>query len=231
MIYLPDVHESIAVIIAGKVKEKYYRPTFVLTKAADGGAKGSGRSIENYDMYEELSACKELFSKYGGHKMAAGLSLPEENIDILRQRLNDNCKLEGDDFEPVLHIDMVMPLRYADMDLVREFKKLEPFGNGNTKPVFAQRDVVLLSGRILGKNKNCGKYRITDESGGFYDMMYFGDMEKWHEFLTGKFGADMVNNLYDGKTDGSMKVNVAYYPDINSYQGRESLQFIMNDFT
>lgn len=230
VIYLPDVHESIAGIIAGKVKEKYYRPTIVLTKAADGGVKGSGRSIEKYDMYEELSGCKELFTKFGGHKMAAGLSLPEENIDILRSRLNENCSLSEGDFEPTLHIDMVMPLKYADMNLVREFECLEPFGNGNTKPIFAQRDVALLSGRILGKNRNCGKYRISDESGQIYDMMYFGDMEKWHDYLSEKYGQDAIDDLYSGNTDGSMKVNIAYYPDINSFQGRQSLQFVMSDF-
>ena len=230
VIYLPDVHESIAGIIAGKIKEKYYRPTFVLTSASDGGAKGSGRSIEKYDMYEELSACKDLFTKFGGHKMAAGLSLPEENIEILRDRLNENCHLEGADFEPVLHIDMVMPFKYADMALVREFEKLEPFGNGNSKPVFAQRDVTLLSGRIMGKNRNCGKYKVTDESGSIYEMIYFGDMEKWHEALSEKYGRKAVDELYNGSTDGKMKVNVAYYPDINSYQGRDSLQFIMNDY-
>lgn len=230
VIYLPEVHESIAGIIAGKVKEKYYRPTFVLTKASDGGAKGSGRSIEKYDMYEELSSCKELFTKYGGHKMAAGLSLPEENIEILRRKLNENCTLEGNDFEPVLHIDMVMPLKYADMELVREFEKLEPFGNGNSKPVFAQRDVVLLSGRIMGKNRNCGKYRISDEQGKMYEMVYFGDMDKWHQALADRYGQKAVDDLYDYNKDGEMKVNIAYYPDINSFQGRESLQIVMNDF-
>ncbi len=230
VIYLPDVHESIAGIIAGKIKEKFYRPTIVLTKADDGGVKGSGRSIEKYDMFEELSACKDLFTKFGGHKMAAGLSLPEENVEVLRSRLNENCKLVEGDFEPTLHIDMVMPLRYADMDLVREFQRLEPFGNGNTKPIFAQRDVVLLSGRILGKNRNCGKYRITDEGGLMYDMMYFGDMEKWHNYLCEKYGQSAVDDLYNGNTDGSMKVNIAYYPDINSFQGRESLQIVMSDF-
>ena len=230
VIYLPDVHESIAGIIAGKIKEKYYRPTFVLTKASDGGAKGSGRSIERYDMYAELSAVKDLFTKYGGHKMAAGLSLPAENIEVLRQKLNENCTLEGEDFEPILHIDMVMPLKYADMGLVREFSRLEPFGNGNTKPSFAQRNVSLLSGRILGKNKNCGKYRISDDSGIIYDMMYFGDMQKWHDQLVSKYGINVLDDLYSGNTDGSIKVSIAYYPDINSYQGRESLQIIMQDY-
>ena len=230
VIYLPDVHESIAGIIAGKVKEKYSRPTIVLTKAADSGVKGSGRSIERYDMFEELSKCKELFTKFGGHKMAAGLSLPEENVEVLRQKLNENCSLTEGEFEPTLHIDMVMPLKYASMDLVREFEKLEPFGNGNTKPVFAQRDVVLLSGRILGKNRNCGKYRITDEGGIILDMMFFGDMEKWHAYLADKYGQKAVDDLYEGNTDGSMKISIAYYPDINSFQGKDSLQIVMNDY-
>lgn len=228
--YLPDVHESIAGIIAGKVKEKFNRPTIILTKAMDGGAKGSGRSIEKYDMYKELSTCKDLFKKFGGHKMAAGLSLDEENIEVLSSKLNENCDLSGDDFEPVLHLDMVLPLQYVSTDLVKEFDMLEPFGNGNPKPVFAQRDVVLLSGRILGKNRNCGKYRVTDGCGRFFDMMYFGDMDKWHDFLAEKYGQKMVDDLYEGKSDGSMKVNIAYYPDINTYQGRESLQIVMNDF-
>ena len=231
VLYLPEVHESIAGIIAGKIKEKYYRPTIVLTKAADGGAKGSGRSIESYDMYEELSRCKELFTKFGGHKMAAGLSLPEENIEILRTKLNENCDLTGEDFVPVLHLDMVMPLKYIDMDLVKEFSILEPFGTGNSKPLFAQRDVSLLSGRIMGKNKNCGKYRVTDEGGKLYDMLFFGDMERWHNFLKDKYGESNVENLYSGLTDGTMKVSIAYQPDINTYQGRESIQIIMNDFT
>ena len=230
VIYLPEVHESIAGIIAGRIKEKYYRPTFVLTKASDGGAKGSGRSIEQYDMYKELSACKELFTKFGGHKMAAGLSLPEENIEVLRNTLNSNCVLSEKDFEPVLHIDMVLPLKYADMDLVREFSRLEPFGTGNSKPVFAAREVSLLSGKVMGKNRNCGKYRISDDSGVICEMVYFGDMEKWHDMLEDRYGKSAVEDLYNGRTDGNMKVHVAYYPDINSFMGRESLQIVMNDY-
>lgn len=229
--YLPEVHESIAGIIAGKVKENFNRPTIILTSANDGGAKGSGRSIENYDMYKELSECKELFTKYGGHKMAAGLSLPVENIEVLEKRLCENCSLKDDDFEPVLHLDMVMPLAYASIPLVEEFALLEPFGNGNPKPSFAQRNVALLSGRILGKNQNCGKYRVSDGTGKTYDMMYFGNMDKWHEFLASKYGQDSVDDLYMGISDGKMTVNIAYYPDINEYQGRRSLQIIMNDYS
>ncbi|SFP58395.1 single-stranded-DNA-specific exonuclease [Butyrivibrio proteoclasticus] len=230
VLYLPYVHESIAGIIAGKIKEKYYRPTIVLTKAADGGAKGSGRSIESYDMFQHLSACKELFTKFGGHKMAAGLSLPEENIEALRSRLNNECELTDNDYERIVHLDMVMPLKYASMSLVKEFNKLEPFGAGNIKPMFAQKDVKLLSGRILGKNKNCGKYRVSDDSNNYFDMMYFGDMDKWHEFLRDRYGQSAVDDLYDGRAY-NMKVSIAYYPDINSYQGRESVQIVMSDFT
>lgn len=232
VVYLPNVHESLAGIIAGRIKEKYYRPTIVLTDGAEGGAKGSGRSIESYDMFENLSACKDLFTKFGGHKMAAGLSLPKENIEEFRQRLNDSCTLTDKDFESVLHIDMVMPLQYAaDMSLIKEFERLEPFGNGNPKPVFAQRDVKLLSGSILGKNKNCGKYRVSDESGRFYDMMYFGDLGNFNEFLKEKFGQSAVDSLYEGNGSGEIAIGVAYYPGINSYMGREKVQIVMSDYT
>lgn len=248
VIYLPQVHESIAGIIAGRIKEKYYRPTIVLTDLAgeeqgsDGTGseeddnkcamiKGSGRSIESYDMFEELSKVKHLFTKFGGHKMAAGLSLPKENLDELIRSLNNNCTLTDEDFVPVLHLDMQLPFRELSMDLVREFERLEPFGNGNVRPVFAQREVALLTGRILGKSSNVGKYRVCDESGAAYDMMYFGDMGKWHDFLSDKFGEESVRELYNGRSDGQMKIKIAYYPDINSYNGRMSLQIVMNDFS
>lgn len=232
VVYLPEIHESLAGIIAGRIKEKYYRPTIMLTKSADGGAKGSGRSIETYDMFTQLSACKDLFTKFGGHKMAAGLSLPEENIEELNRRLNENCKLTDKEFEQVLHIDMVMPLKYADdISLVRELDRLQPFGNGNPKPVFAQRDVRILSGRIMGRNRNCGKYRVTDESGRFYDMMYFGEVESFTSFLEEKFGKKAVDDIYADKGDGSVSIGIAYYPNINSYMGREKVQIVMSDYT
>jgi single-stranded-DNA-specific exonuclease len=225
-----EVHESLAGIVAGKVREKYSRPTIVLTDAADGGIKGSGRSTENYDMFASLSACKELFTKFGGHKMAAGLSLPKENLPELTRRLNEACNLKDEDFEPILHIDMVLPFQYADIELVREFNKLEPFGNGNSKPVFAQKDVKLLRGFILGKNKNVGKFRVSDGPSGIYDMMYFGDLEKLNESLAERYGQDRVNDLYNNETVEPMTMKIAYHPDINSYQGRESLQIIMSDY-
>ena len=231
VVFLDDAHESIAGIVAGRIKEKYYRPTIVLTRAEGGGVKGSARSIEKYDMFMHLSEVKDIFTKFGGHKMAAGLSLPEERIDELKRRLNENCDLEDDDFTPVLHIDMVLPFKYADKQLIREFELLEPFGNGNVKPVFAQKNVALLSGRIMGKGRKCFKYKVTDESGAVLDMVYFGDGERWHDFLISRFGQDALDRLYDNRGNGEIKVSVAYYPNINSYMGRETVQIVMNDFT
>ncbi len=222
--------ESIVGIVAGRIKEKYYRPTIVLTDAAGSGVKGSGRSVEEYDLFEGLSACKDLFSKFGGHKMAAGLSLPMENVKELERRLNENCKLSDEEFEPVLHLDMELPFDYADMNLVREFEKLDPFGNGNVKPVFGLRNVRLHSGKVLGKNKNCGKYTVSHDGHHKYDMMYFGDLDKFNDFLKQKFGEEALEGLYQGHTDVSLSMTIAYYPDINSYMGRDSLQIVMTDY-
>lgn len=228
VVYLEDCHESLAGIIAGRLKEKYHRPVFVLTKG-DEGIKGSGRSIESYNMYEQMNCCKELFTKYGGHKMAAGLSMPEENMEEFRKSLNRNCNLSDEDFEEKVIIDVPMPLSYIMLDLVRQFKLLEPFGNGNPKPVFAQKDVHVIQGRILGKNRNVGKYLIKDAQGNKYDMIYFGDLENWHVFLQKAFGKEELEKLYH---EGSVKIviQMIYYPDINVYQGRESLQIVMQDY-
>ena len=240
VVYLDDVHESIAGIIAGRIKEKYNRPTIVLTDAAIAEddekallplAKGSGRSIEKYDMFLGLSECRDIFTKFGGHKMAAGMTLPVEKIDELRDRLNEGCTLNDEDFVPVLRLDMVLPFEAVDEELIEEFSLLEPFGNGNLKPVFAQRDVRLLSGRVLGKNRNCGKYRVSDESGRIYEMMFFGDMDNWHSFLTDNFGENAVDDLYDGRSDGTMAIKIAYYPNINSYMGKNTIQMVMSDYT
>ncbi|MBO5208011.1 MAG: single-stranded-DNA-specific exonuclease RecJ [Lachnospiraceae bacterium] len=228
VIYLPDCHESLAGIIAGRVKEKYHKPAFVLTKGEEG-VKGSGRSIESYHMYEQMSLCKHLFTRYGGHKMAAGLSLPEENIEEFRRTLNQNCNLSDEDFEEKMVIDVPMPLSYVRTDFVKQLKVLEPFGNGNTKPVFAQKNVRVLQGKVLGKNANVGKYKIMDEQGHTYDMIYFGDMDNWHDFLVRSFGEAEKERLY---REGSREIviQMIYYPDINVYQGRESLQIVMQDY-
>lgn len=228
VIYLPDCHESLAGIIAGRIREKYGKPVFVLTKGEEG-VKGSGRSIEAYNMYEEITACKELFTRYGGHKMAAGLSMAgEEVVEVFRRNLNDNCRLKEEDFEEVVHIDVPMPLSYATMEFVRELSLLAPFGTGNPKPLFARKGISLISGRKLGKNRNVGKYRIADEEGRSYEMIYFGDLDGFDLFLSQRFGRDTASAIYEGGIrPGRAVISMAYYPDINSFGGRETLQFVM----
>lgn len=230
ILYLPDCHESLAGIIAGRIREKYGRPVFILTRAEEG-VKGSGRSIDEYSMYEEMSACKDLFTRYGGHKKAAGLSLPdEESVEIFRRRLNESCKLTQEDLEEKLKIDMELPLVRADKSFIREMTLLEPFGTGNQKPVFARKNISLLSGRKIGKNKNVGKYQIS-EAGVRYEMIYFGDLERFDDFLTERFGERKIQQLYSkGVWEGDMTISMAYYPGINSYAGRESVQIVMQGY-
>lgn len=231
VVYLPDCHESIAGIIAGKVKERFHKPAFVLTRAEEG-VKGSGRSIEAYSMYEEMTKCKELFTKYGGHKMAAGLSLArEEDVALFRQALNQNCTLTEEDFEEVVHIDVPMPLSYANRAFIKELSYLEPFGTGNPRPLFAQKNISLLSGKILGKNKNVGKYMIADEEGRAYDMIYFGDLNKLNDFLADRYGRKTVDSLYGSHLNkGEAVISMAYYPDINYFAGRETIQIVMQHY-
>ena len=230
ILYLPDCHESLAGIIAGRIREKYGRPVFVLTRAEEG-VKGSGRSIDEYSMYEEMSVCKDLFTRYGGHKKAAGLSLPdEESVEIFRRRLNENCKLTPEDLEEKLKIDMELPLIRADKSFIRDLTLLEPFGTGNRKPVFARKNISLLSGRKIGRNKNVGKYQIS-EAGVRYEMIYFGDLERFDAFLMERFGESKVQLLYGrGLWEGDMTISMAYYPGINSYAGRESVQIEMRGY-
>ncbi len=230
VLYLPECHESLAGIIAGRIKEKYHKPVFVLTKGEEG-IKGSGRSIESYSMYEKMSVCKELYTRYGGHKMAAGLSLPDEaSINQFRTRLNEDCGLTEEDFEQIVHIDVAMPLAYADRSFVKELSLLEPFGTGNPRPVFARKEISLLSERRLGKNQNVGKYRIA-EAGAVYEMVYFGDLERFDEFLKERYGEEMVRMLYGkGLEEGNVTISMAYYPDINYFAGRETIQMVMQDY-
>ena len=170
VVYLPDVHESLAGIIAGRIREKYNKPSFVLTRAEEG-VKGSGRSIDAFHMYDEMTKCKQLFTKYGGHKLAAGVSMPEENVEEFRRQLNANSHLTSDDFEEKVLIDVPMPMSYASLEFVEELEKLEPFGNGNPKPLFAQKQVTFLKGRLLGQNQNVGKYTVADEDGREFEMI------------------------------------------------------------
>ncbi len=231
VIYLPDCHESLAGIIAGRVREKYGKPVFVLTKAEEG-IKGSGRSIEAYHMYEEMTACRELFTRYGGHKMAAGLSLSgEDKIEKFRKMLNQNCQLTEKDLEEVVHIDVPMPLSYADIPFIKELELLAPFGVGNPRPLFARKGISLLYGRRMGKSRKVGKYRIADEDGRGFEMIYFGDLEKFDRFLGERFGKERACQLYErGLEEKAAVISIAYYPDINFYAGKESIQIVMQNY-
>lgn len=211
VVYLPDCHESLAGIIAGRLRERYYRPVFVLTKS-EQGVKGSGRSIEGYSMYDELNACGELLDKYGGHPMAAGLTLEEEKVELLRQRLNENCTLTEEEMSPKVVIDVPMPISYITRPLIEELELLEPFGKGNSKPVFAQKGLRLLDCRVLGKNQNVVKMKVEDGQGCCLEGIYFGE----------------TSFVLDKAASGE-PVSVIYYPSVNSYQGRETIQIVIQD--
>lgn len=228
VIYLPDCHESLAGIIAGRIREKYGKPAFVLTKGEEG-VKGSGRSIETYHMYEAMTACKELFTKYGGHKMAAGLSMEEENVPVLRRRLNEACALTEEDFIPKVHIDVPMPLSYATKELTEELSILEPFGTANPKPLFACKNVTFLSGKKLGAKGNFAKYRVLHENRE-YEVVYFGGLDKFHGFLDEKFGAGAAEKLYRYQARCGYELSVTYQLGLNSYMGKTEVQVVMQNY-
>lgn len=213
VIYLPKCHESLAGIVAGRIREKYYKPVFVLTDAEDG-VKGSGRSIESYHMYEEMNRCKELFLKFGGHKLAAGLSLTRENVEVFRKRMNENCRLTEDDLCEKVSIDMQLPFAYVNEALVNELECLEPFGKGNPKPVFAEREVMVHQMKILGKNQNVLKMIVSDTQGTKIEGLYFGEIKACMDRISQKNG----------------KIHVTYYPDINEYMGRKTPQIIIQNY-
>lgn len=228
LLYLPDCHESLAGIVAGRIRERYMRPVFILTDAAQG-VKGSGRSIEAYHMYEGLNRCKELLDKYGGHKLAAGLSLKKENIAPLRRMLNESCTLTEQDMAEKVSIDMELPFSCVTEELVSELELLEPFGKGNTKPVFAARNVSVLEGRILGKNHNVLKLRVRDGAGTSIDAMFFGDIDSFFEFLKERFGAGAEKRALSGRSD-DIRLSLTYYPGINEYQGRRTPQIVITHY-
>ena len=212
VIFLPDCHESLAGIIAGRIREKYNKPVFILTKG-ETMVKGSGRSIESYSMFDELVKCDDLMEQYGGHPMAAGLSIKEENVEEFRKRLNENCTLTEKDLRPKILIDVPMPVSYINRELVEEISLLEPFGKGNTRPLFAQKGLRVLSSRILGKNRNVAKLQLSDHTGCVIDAVYFGEAD---EFINA--------------VKGSNSISVTYYPEINRYQGRENLQIVIRNY-
>ncbi|MDN0045313.1 single-stranded-DNA-specific exonuclease RecJ [Mediterraneibacter glycyrrhizinilyticus] len=212
VVYLPDCHESIAGIIAGRIREKYYKPVFVLTRAEEG-VKGSGRSIETYDMFAQMCKCRALFTKFGGHKLAAGLSLEEENVERFRETINELCELSDDDLQEKVSIDMRLPFPYITEQLVNELELLEPFGKGNPKPLFAEKDLRVISPRIFGKNRNVLKCRLQDQQGYQMEAVHFGDVEECLRAMEQK-------NF----------MSFTYYPTINEYMGRRTLQLTLVNY-
>ena len=228
VVYLPDVHESLAGIIAGRIREACHKPTFVLTKSEDG-VKGSGRSVEAYSMYEELCKCQELFTKFGGHPMAAGLSLPEANVEIFREKINACCGLTEEDFIPKIKIDIPMPVDYPDIPLVNELLLLEPFGKANVKPQFADKNLGIDRAVVVGKNQNVLKLTLKTERGKSISAVYFGDVEEFREYYGRKYGENEVQQAFLGRTNG-IRMSVVYYPEINRYQGNESIQIVIKNY-
>ena len=212
VVYLPKCHESIAGIIAGRIKERYYRPTFVLTRG-ETGVKGSGRSIEAYDMFAEMSRCRELFTKFGGHKLAAGLSLEEKNVEVFRKRINELADLTEEDLQMKVSIDMRLPFPYINEELIHELKILEPFGKGNGKPLFAESKLRVIQPRIFGKNRNVLKCRLEDQQGNQMEAVYFGEVE------------DCLRQM-----EKKQIMSFTYYPTVNEYMGKRTIQLTIVNY-
>ena len=212
VVFLPECHESLAGIIAGRLREHFHKPSFVLTRG-EQSAKGSGRSIEAYHMYQGLCEVSDLLVKFGGHPMAAGLSIEESDIDEFRRRLNENAKLTEDDFVPQIWIDVPMPFEYVNEKIVDELKSLEPFGQGNEKPLFAQKSLTIRNVRVLGKNRNVVKMNLVTNTGHPFDGLLFADGDRFLEEQTGQNTIDMI-----------------YYPDVNEYNGTRTLQAIIKNY-
>ena len=228
VIYLPDCHESLAGIVAGRIRESYYKPVFVLTDAEEG-VKGSGRSIDGYHMYEEQNKCKHLLTKFGGHRLAAGLSLEKENVDTLREMLNANCRLTEEDLKEKVTIDMEMSFANVTEKMVEELSLLEPFGKGNTKPVFAARNVKVLNGRVLGKNRNVLKMQVQDTAGTVIEAMLFQKVEEFLKEIEDVYGTHSVEMFLQGR-QADIRLALTYYPDINEYMGRKTPQIVISHY-
>lgn len=228
VVYLPECHESLAGIIAGRIREAYQRPVFVLTRGEEG-VKGSGRSIEAYSMFDKMTEVAELFTKYGGHPMAAGLSMREEDIDKLREQLNQKAELSEEDMAEVVRLDAVLPMSYFTVDTIRQLSVLEPCGKSNTKPVFADRNIKVTRAGIVGVNRNVLKLHLLDSKGNPVAGVYFGEVEKFLTFLSEKFGSEEVDAAMHGK-ENSIQFAAVYEPAVDTYSGRESVQAIIRRF-
>ena len=229
VIYLPEVHESIAGIIAGRIRERYYKPTFILTKAEDGSLKGSGRSIEEYSMYEEMCKCQELLSKFGGHPMAAGLSLPIENLEFFRKKMNAVCTLSEDDLTEKIRIDIPMPIDYASTKLIEEFAVLEPFGKDNVRPVFADKEICIKRMWKIGKNNDILKFQFITKNNNLVSGIRFRNNELFLQYLEDKFGKKQVEAAFLGRPN-TIELSMIYNPEINSFRGVDTVQIIVEHY-
>lgn len=228
LVYLKECHESIAGIIAGRLRERYYRPVYVFTDAAEG-IKGSGRSIEGYHMFEGLVACKSLLDRFGGHAMAAGLSLKKENLEKLRTCLNQNCMLGEDELIPKVMIDVPMPIGYITERFVEQLQLLEPFGKGNAKPLFARQHFRILSARIIGKNRNVCKMCVADMDGVTMDALYFGDVSQFLDDIRAEYGEAEVQKMLEGAAN-CIDMAFTYYPSLNEFRGTRTLQIVVQNY-
>lgn len=222
-ILVPDVHESLVGIIAGRIKEKYYHPTIVFTRVGDGLIKGSGRSLDSYHMFQKLMKCKDLMVHFGGHKMAAGMTMRESDFLEFERRLNTNSGLTDEDFCPVVKIDAPMPIGYVTERLIEEFSFMEPFGVGNPKPIFAEQHFKILRARALGKEKNILKLRVRNERGSECDAMMFRGKEEFEAFVVENWGEAELQRMYQGK-ENYLDVAFTYFPSVNEYQGNRTIQ-------
>jgi len=230
VIYEPNIHESIAGIIAGRIKDMYYRPTIVLTESSEEGIlKGSGRSIEEYDMFQEISKCKDLLIKFGGHPMAAGLSIDRTNLEEFRNRLNGQASLSEEDLLPKIYIDMQLPLEYINYRLVEELEVLEPFGKGNQKPLFGEKDIPVVRAFVLGNNRNVLKLLLKTRKGTTIEGLYFGDVSEFEKRMIYKFGQAEVKKMFQGM-DNNIRLDITYVPSINEYMGNKNLQVVIKNY-
>lgn len=226
LVLLENCHESLVGIIAGRLKEKYHKPTIVFSNVEDGMIKGSARSIEAYNIFEACSACKDILPHFGGHPMAAGMSLKASNLEQLRQRLNKETTLTEEDFIPVVKIDAAMPVGYITEGFIEELELLEPFGKGNTKPVFAEKYFRIMKATILGKNKNVLKFRLCNDDHTMIDGIYFGNIEDFNTYVENIYGQEEKEKMYQGKPN-SVELAMTYYPTINEYAGRKNIQIVV----
>lgn len=228
VVYLPGTHESLAGIIAGRLRETYHHPIYVVVDG-ETGLKASGRSIEAYSMYEHLQKCDDLLTRYGGHPMAAGLSLPEANLPAFIRRLNEDTGLNEEDFRPIVRIDAAVPIQLLSEQGIQELELLEPFGKGNTKPLFAEQHFAILRARILGKNRNAMKLTVRNDAGFQMEAMYFGDIDRFDRYVTEEFGADQLEAMYAGRSN-QIDLGFVYYPSVNEFRGARTLQIVVQHY-